>query len=132
MPPTFGDYAGAIWDRLSQPFDSAAATVRGLSGAPVDPETVDGSTEILAADVLTGAEYEGGRPTNTAGAVLSNAGGRSAVRIALVVATVGAALYALHVLRGLAPLAAQVGTDLGKATITNAGGVGQLVRAVRS
>jgi hypothetical protein len=132
MPPTFGDYAGAIWDRLSQPFDSAAATVRGLSGAPVDPETVDGSTEYLLADAATGAEYRDGQPVNAAGAVLSSSNGRSLVRLALVVGAVGAAVYALHVLRGLAPLAATVTTDLGKATITNAGGVGQLVRAVRS
>jgi hypothetical protein len=126
------DYLKAIWDNVTQPFDRTAAAVRGLSGAPVDPETVDGSTEYLLADAATGAEYRDGQPVNAAGAVLSSSNGRSLVRLALVVGAVGAAVYALHVLRGLAPLAATVTTDLGKATITNAGGVGQLVRAVRS
>jgi hypothetical protein len=132
MPPTAGDYARAIWDNVTQPFDSFAATVRGLSGAPVDPETVDGATELLVADVTTGAEYEDGRPTNAAGAVLSTAGGRSFVRIALIAAGVGVGVYTLWTLRQLAPLAAATATDLGKATIQNAGGVGTLVKAVRS
>lgn len=132
MPPTAGDYARAIWDNVSQPFDRLAATVRGISGAPVDPETVDGSTEYLLADAATGAEYKDGQPTNAAGAVISSAGGRSLVRIALVTAAVGAAVYALYTLRQLAPLAATVTTDLGRETIRNAGGVGTLVRAVKT